>query len=102
MNYFAAATATWFSDREVGLARAEPVGSGGFLGADECRMPMYKRIAGPWRRMVSRRGIFRRDLGRAASLDSGEDRTAIELFIAGVQGWKSELQRFLNDSAGRK
>jgi hypothetical protein len=33
---------------------------------------------------------------------SGEDRTAIELFIAGVRGWKSELQRFLNDSAGRK
>jgi hypothetical protein len=31
--------------------------------------------------------------------ESGEDRTAIELFIAGVLGWEADLRRFLDTSA---
>jgi hypothetical protein len=27
---------------------------------------------------------------------SGEDRTAIELFIAGVRGWEAELRQFVD------
>jgi hypothetical protein len=33
---------------------------------------------------------------------SGEDRTAIELFIAGVRDWEAGLRRFLDSSADGK
>jgi hypothetical protein len=33
---------------------------------------------------------------------SGEARTAIELFIAGIQGWEAGLLRILDDSADGK
>jgi hypothetical protein len=34
--------------------------------------------------------------------ESGEDRTPIELFIAAVEGWDTELQRVLAASADEK
>jgi hypothetical protein len=35
-------------------------------------------------------------------LSSGEDRTAIELFLAGVRGWDGGLRRFLDASADER
>lgn len=36
------------------------------------------------------------------SKSSGEDRTAIELVVAGVRGWDNELRRFFDASADGK
>jgi hypothetical protein len=33
---------------------------------------------------------------------SGEERTAIELFVAGVRGWDTELRQLLDPSADGK
>jgi len=43
-------------------------------------------------------------IGRSgrASKASGEDRTAIELFVAEVRGWDNGLRRFLDASAGEE
>jgi len=36
-----------------------------------------------------------------ASIESGEDRTAIELFIAGVRGWAGHVRRQLDDDKAK-
>jgi hypothetical protein len=33
---------------------------------------------------------------------SGEDRTAIELFIAGVRGWEGDIRRRLDDGKSKQ
>ena len=37
----------------------------------------------------------------SANMQNGEDRTAIELFIAGVRGWEADLRRRLHEGKSR-